>query len=125
MRCLPTSHTAPCSTDRPRFKVINRLVIIVSLFTNSLKNDMSGHGMSSCDYIPQAIAIQVWTGPEGSRRLTFMKVVRLLALRTGRLYPQEIFLVLISVRSSVDPRAMMRIMSQWHHRESNPRPSGL
>ena len=52
----------------------------------------------------KAIPLQ-WSGPQSSRKLMFpdfmttaQKMVRLSALRTGRIYHQEILLVLISVR---------------------------
>ena len=64
----------------------------------------------------KAIPLQAWTGRWGSRKLRFpefldsqhMKVVRLSAQRTGHLYPQEISLVLVSVRVWVNLRAIVQ-----------------
>ena len=53
----------------------------------------------------KAVPLQALMGPEGSGKFRFLDFVttaqdddRLSALRTGRLYPREILLVLISVR---------------------------
>jgi hypothetical protein len=60
-----------------------------------------------------------------------MKLARLSALRTSRLYPPGDTLVLMSVGCWVYPRVHIDAGRtgienyQWHHRKSNPRPSGL
>jgi hypothetical protein len=62
---------------------------------------------SNCKYIQakgKAVPLQAWSGPEGSRKLRFPDFVttaqdggKVFSL-VGRIYPQEMLLVLISVR---------------------------
>jgi hypothetical protein len=65
--------------------------------------------------ISKAVPLQTWSGPEGSRKLRFPDFMTT-AQDVGKVVrpthrppsPQEIHLVLISVRAYVDPRAIVR-----------------
>jgi hypothetical protein len=85
-------------------------LITVWVSTDSSPTEIRGKGKKS-HYRPWGF--QEVDAPRFDNR--HMKVARLSALRSGRLYPQEIFLVLISVRGWVDLRAIVRLegLCEW------------
>jgi len=93
---------------------INATLIFFTLYgwLSGLRSDSHPYRVKNISVVDQtathegkAVPLQARSGPEGSRKLRFPDFVttaqddgRLSALRTGRFYPQEILLVLISVR---------------------------
>jgi hypothetical protein len=95
-------------------------------FVTQYRRQFTGKGKGK----GKAVPLQAWSGPEGSRKLRFPDYMTtaqdggMSALGTGRLYPQDMLLVLISVTGWVDPRVIARSegLCQW---KISMTPSGI
>jgi len=87
------------------------IIIIIIIYRPYIRLRKKRHGKDK----GKAIPVQGWTGPEGSRTLTFKDFK---TIGTWRWYgcqpyapaafiPQEVFLLFISVRSRDDPKAIV------------------
>ena len=121
--CTYDSQNITISRFSHMFWAFNSAIIRYSAYKSSTKKG-------------KAVPLQAWSGPEGFRKLRFsdfmttaQDAVRLSALRTGPLYPQEMLLVLISVRGWVDLSRSegfyVNEKFRWHQLGSNQEPSDL
>jgi hypothetical protein len=111
--CIP--HDFLSCGIRPNFVFIYILVTHTALPANVITRFNYRNIKKLSRYRPgQPLRFQEAEAPEFLDN-RHMKVIGLSALGTGRLYPQEVFLVLISVRGWVDSRAIVRPewLSHW------------
>ena len=75
-----------------------------------------------CSVNKEAVPLQAWSGPEGSRKLSFPDFMttaqddgKVVSLTHWPSLPQEMLLAFISVRGWVEPRAIVRSerLCQW------------